>query len=695
MASPNLERIRNIGIIAHIDAGKTTTTERILFYTGKNYKMGEVHDGTATMDWMIQEQERGITITSAATTCTWNECTINIIDTPGHVDFTMEVERSLRVLDGAIGIFDAVSGVEPQSETVWAQADKFNVPRIAFANKMDRPGADFLNTVQEIRDKLDKTAAAVQFPIGIETEFKGVVDLLEMKAIYWNEFDQGVTHKMEEIPPQLNEQCAELRNILVEKLSDFDDELMNAFLNGEMVSSAILQKVMRKAVIGGRFVPVLCGSAFKNKGVQPLLDAVCRYLPSPIDRGAIVGVNAKDESKEESRKPDPAELFSALAFKIATDPFVGSITYLRIYSGELKVGQTILNSVKKKRERVSKILRMHANKRTEVASATAGDIVAVCGLKETTTGETLCVEHKPLIYELMDFPVAVISVAIEPKTSADEKKLQESLRLLSIEDPTFSYKENKETGQLLIYGMGELHLDIIVDRLNREFNIGINVGKPQVSYRESITGSGEFAFTFNKEIAGKAQFAQCTIAVEPLHYPTGVLFESKLSKSKLPQEYQKVVEKSIHDSVPAGVLASFPFINIKATLLDAKFDESLSSEVAFTIAAATAFKEACQKAQVVLMEPIMDLEVVTPAAYTGDVISDVNAKRGNIVSMGIKQNKDQIDARVPLSEMFGYSTTLRSKTQGLANFTMSFLEYQEMPATLAKTVLEKRGIFIT
>lgn len=694
MSSSPIENIRNIGIMAHIDAGKTTCTERILYYTGKSHKMGEVHDGAAVMDWMIQEQERGITITSAATTCKWQDHEINIIDTPGHVDFTIEVERALRVLDGAIGVFDAVSGVEPQSETVWAQADKYNIPRIAFVNKMDRVGADFNNTIEEIKSKLNKRPLALQLPIGSEEDFKGVVDLIRMKAIYWNEGDQGLTYTEEEIPKDYVDECQFARERMLEELSDFDDDLAEKYLEGEEITDDYLNSIVREAIIKEGLVAVLCGSALKNKGIQPLLDAVVRYLPSPLDRGAIHCVSAKDISKEDNRRPEIKELFSALVFKIATDPFVGSISYIRIYSGEVKVGQNVYNPLSKKRERIAKILRMHANKREEVGTASVGDIVAISGLKHTKTGMTLCAEHRPVIFDLMEFPETVISIAIEPKTTADEKKLMGVLEQLSLEDPSSNFKYNRETGQLLIFGMGELHLEVLVDRIRRDFNVAVNVGRPQVSYRESISTTAEASATFHKDVGGKMQFGNCTLRVGPCDSEHGVIFESDIKKNHLPQEIIDAIGKSVVDAGLGGALAGYPFINIKATLVDAKYDELEANEVAYAIAASNAFKEACLKAKVVMYEPIMALEVVTPVDYTSDVIADINIKRGKVVFIGPKQNKEQIDAEVPLVEMFGYSTDLRSRTQGRANFTMSVLRYDEVPMNLAKTFLEKRGIYI-
>jgi len=694
MSDGDIALIRNIGIMAHIDAGKTTTTERILYYTGKSHKIGEVHDGAATMDWMVQEQERGITITSAATTCHWGKNNINIIDTPGHVDFTIEVERALRVLDGAVGVFCAVSGVEPQSETVWMQADRYSVPRIAFVNKMDRVGADFHNVVTEIKEKLGKTAAALQIPIGAEDEFAGMIDLIKQRAIYWKGDDLGASFEETDIPADLVEDAAVYREELIETLCDFDDDLAEAYLGGEEISQDKIHEIIRKAVIEDGFIPVLGGSAFKNKGVQPLLDAVVAYLPSPIDRGEIKGHSAKDTEKEDIRKPDAADLFSGLAFKIASDPFVGSITYVRIYSGTLKSGATVLNPLKNKKERVTKILQMHANKRTELQEAKAGDIVALSGLKETTTGETLCDNHKPIVYDLMEFPETVISVAIEPKTTADEKKLMETLEQLKKEDPSFTYRHNKETGQLLIFGMGELHLEIIADRLQREFKVGVRVGKPQVSYRESIIGEAVAENSFRKEQGEKFQFGHAKIKVEPADFQAGVDFATDVVKRDLPQEFIDSIEQSIKNTSVGGALAGYPFINIKATLVEAQYNEMESNDVAYAIAASNAFREACQNAKVQMMEPIMALEIVTPNEYTGDIISDINMKRGKVTNMEAKQTKEIVNAEVPLSELFGYSTDIRSKSQGRASFTMVFLKYEVIPHELAKALLEKRGIFI-
>lgn len=690
----DINKLRNIGIMAHIDAGKTTTTERILYYTGKNYKIGEVHEGTATMDWMVQEQERGITITSAATTCEWNKYRINIIDTPGHVDFTVEVERSLRVLDGAVGVFCAVGGVEPQSETVWGQADKYKVPRIAFVNKMDRIGADYFNVLEEIKNKLGKTVAPLQIPIGAEDEFKGVIDLIKQKAIVWQDEDLGAKFEEEDIPADLSDDAEMYREELISVIADFDDELAEKYLSGEELSQEEIIKAVRTATIEHGVIPTLCGTAFKNKGVQTLLDAVVNYLPSPLDIGEAKGFDVKKKDQEVSRKPDVSEPFSGLAFKIASDPFVGRLTFLRVYSGELKVGQSVLNPLNGKKERINKILLMHANKREEIPTAVAGDIVALSGLKYTTTSETLCAANKPIIYDLMEFPETVISIAIEPKTSADEKKLNDVLELLKVEDPSFKFMNNKETGQLLIYGMGELHLEIIADRLEREFKVGVNIGSPQVAYREGINGSGKGENTYDRELNGKVQFGHCVLSVEPIDPAEEIQFEVGFKNREIPKEIFESVERGVRDAAPGGALAGYALIGVKVTLEDLKYDPENSSDVAYAIAASMAFKEACQKAGLSLLEPIMDLEVITPTEFSGDVISDVNAKRGKILGMDPKSDKEVVKAEVPLSEMFGYSTSLRSKTQGRANFSMTFKKYESMAPDLMKSTLEKRGIFI-
>ncbi len=692
MSSDKIHKIRNIGIMAHIDAGKTTSTERILYYTGKSYKIGEVHDGAATMDWMIQEQERGITITSAATTCYWKNFSINIIDTPGHVDFTIEVERSLRVLDGAVGVFCAVGGVEPQSETVWRQADTYDVPRIAFVNKMDRMGADFLNVVKEIKEKLVKKTCVLTYPIGSEAEFEGIVDLLTLKALYFSDYDQGATIEERDIPKEMLSDCEVAREEILEILADYDDQLAEDYLEGKDISIDRIKEVIRKATIKDSLIPVLCGSAFKNKGVQPLLDAIIEYLPSPIDIGEIVGVDAKKRDKKITRKPDYKEPFSSLAFKISSDPFVGSLTYIRIYSGSLKVGQTLFNPLQKKRERIGKILQMHANKRTELAEAFAGDIVAISGLKFATTGETLCLEHKPIIYDLMEFPDTVISIAIEAKTVSDQNKLIDVLEQLKREDPSFDYKNNTETGQLLIYGMGELHLEIITDRLYRDFKVAVNLGKPQVSYRETIVECGTVQKTYNQEFGGKSQYGNCTISTSPCDNQSGVIFESKLTKRDIPQEFIDAIEKGVLDTAPGGGLAGYAFINVKVILEKAKFDEVESTRLSYTIAASMAFKEACQQSQIVLMEPVMLVEAVTPSEYAGEIIADLNSRRGKIVEVAPKNNRDVIKAEVPLAEMFGYSTDLRSKSQGRASFSMVFRRYEEMTEDLTRSVLKSKGI---
>lgn len=690
----DINSIRNIGIMAHIDAGKTTTTERILYYTGKNYKIGEVHEGTATMDWMIQEQERGITITSAATTCEWLKHRINIIDTPGHVDFTVEVERSLRVLDGAVGVFCAVGGVEPQSETVWGQADKYKVPRIAFINKMDRVGADYFSVLEEIKTKLGKKIAPIQIPIGSEDTFKGIIDLVKMKAITWSDDELGAKYIEEEIPSELSDDAEMYREEMISVIADYDDELADKYLSGESLTQDEIKKAIRKATVYHGVVPTLCGTAFKNKGVQTLLDAVVNYLPSPLDIGETKGFDVKKREEVISRKPSADEPFSGLAFKIASDPFVGRLTFFRVYSGEIKVGETVLNPMSNKKERINKILLMHANKREEIQTAVAGDIVAFTGLKYTTTSETLCAIHKPIIYDLMDFPETVISIAIEPKTSADEKKLDEVLELLKVEDPSFKYMNNKETGQLLIYGMGELHLEIIADRLEREFKVGVNIGSPQVAYREGINSTAKAENTYNRELNGKAQYGHCEIEVSQINPADEIVFEIGFKNREIPQEIFSAVERGIRDAAPGGALAGYALIGIKATVKNIKYDPENSSEVAYTIAASMAFKDACTKASLSLLEPIMELEVITPAEFSGEVISDINAKRGKILGMDPKQDKEVVKAEVPLSSMFGYSTTLRSRTQGRANFSMSFKKYEPMTHELMKSTLEKRGIFI-
>lgn len=692
MSSQPLSNIRNIGIMAHIDAGKTTTTERILFYTGKSHKIGEVHDGAATMDWMVQEQERGITITSAATSCVWKSGIINIIDTPGHVDFTIEVERALRVLDGAVGVFDAVGGVEPQSETVWAQADKYHVPRIAFVNKMDRVGADFEGCIEEINSKLGKRAVAVQLPIGSAETFEGVVDLVEMVQLKFLESDQGSTVISEEISEDLRDEALLRREELVESLADFDDNFAEKYLEGEDLSSSDIYNAIREAVIKHEFVPVLCGSAFKNKGVQPLLDAVVNFLPSPIDRGEISGFDKKENKV--TRKPSVEDGFSGLIFKIASDPFVGSLSYVRIYSGKLAVGQMIYNPLKKQKERVTKILRMHANKRVEEKEALAGDIVALVGIKSVTTGDTICGAGDHIVYDLMDFPETVISIAIEAKTTKDEDKLLSTLDQLKREDPSFNFHHNKETGQLLIYGMGELHLEIISDRLRREFKVDVNVGKPQVSYREGISSLGNGSHTFEREVGGKKQYGSCAIQVKPNPENSGISFDNQFKSREFPKEFVKFIESGVRDTAPGGIIAGYPLIGIDVSLIEADYRENESVDVAYSISASMAFKQACQEAKVVLLEPFMSLEVITPSDYTGDIISDLNSRRAKIQAMEQDKGKEVVKASVPLSEMFGYSTDLRSRSQGRASFSMVFSEYVATSEKLMKTILESKGIFL-
>ena len=688
----NLETLRNIGIMAHIDAGKTTTTERILYYTGRTHKIGEVHDGNATMDWMVQEQERGITITSAATACSWNGHQINIIDTPGHVDFTIEVERSLRVLDGAVGIFCAVGGVEPQSETVHNQADRYRIPRIAFVNKMDRTGADFHHVVSEIVARLDKKVCPVQIPIGSEGDFMGVVDLIEMVALVWSQEGLGEKFSQEAIPGDLQEAAENSREEMIAMLADYDEQLAEDYLEGRELSAKKIRSVLRKACLDHQVVPVLCGSAFKNKGVQPLLNAIAHFLPSPLDRGDIAGMDVKTRKSTLYRKPVEDAPFSAIAFKVSSDPFVGTLTYIRIYSGMIKVGAMVYNSLKKKRERVQKILKMHANKRVELKAASAGDIVALVGLRETITGETLCLEQKQIIFDLMEFPKAVISVAIEAKTAGDQDKLQKTLVQLKREDPSFHFHHNAETGQLLISGMGELHLEIIVDRLQREFHLGVNLGKPQVSYRETITRKAQVAREYVRQVGEKVQRGHAVIQVSPGECEQGVIFRSLVSKRNLPQGIQQAIEKGVLETALGGILAGYPAINMEATLLEADYQEEDAHEVAYTIAAGQAFYDACLKAAPIMMGPVMNLEVVTPVEYTGDILGDLNSRQGKISDMGPRATKEFIKCEVPLVNMFGYATDLRSKSQGRAHFTMSFKYYGALTVAETKELLQARGI---
>ena len=690
----DLRKVRNIGIMAHIDAGKTTTTERILFYTGINYKIGEVHEGAATMDWMEQEQERGITITSAATTCEWKNHTINIIDTPGHVDFTVEVERSLRVLDGAVTVFDGVAGVEPQSETVWRQADKYSVPRICFVNKLDRTGANFDRCVEMIGSRLGATALVLQVPIGAEADFIGVVDLISMKALTWRgETQKGEDYVVEEIPADLKAKCDAARHALVETLAENDDAIMEKYLGGEELSEEEIIAAIRRATLSYKLTPVLTGSAFKNKGVQPMLDAVTRYLPSPLDIDAIKGTKMGDKSVEIARKPDAAEPFSALAFKIMSDPHLGKLTFVRIYSGVLEAGTGILNSTKDRKERIGKIYRMHANKREEIPQASAGDIIAVMGLKDTTTGDTLCDPEKPVILESMDFPDPVIHVAIEPKTKGDQEKLGVAIQRLAEEDPTFHVRTDEETAQTIIGGMGELHLEILVDRMKREFKVEANVGKPQVAYRETLRKPVDrYDYTHKKQTGGSGQFAKIQIALEPL--PVGAVeggyeFVNKVTGGRIPREYIPSVDDGCQEAMASGPLAGYPLTDVRVTLLDGAYHDVDSSELAFKIAGIAAFKEAAKLAGPVLLEPMMSVEVTTPEDFMGDVIGDLNSRRGQIQAMDERAGARIVKALVPLSEMFGYVGDLRSRTQGRASYSMQFDSYAEVPAAVSKEIIAK------
>ncbi|NLZ43510.1 MAG: elongation factor G [Clostridia bacterium] len=682
-----LDRIRNIGIMAHIDAGKTTTTERILFYTGKVHRMGEVHEGSATMDWMVQEQERGITITSAATTCHWRDHHINIIDTPGHVDFTIEVERSLRVLDGAVAVFCSVGGVEPQSETVWRQADHYRVPRIAFINKMDRTGADFYRVIQTIRDKLGALAVPVQLPIGAEENFRGIIDLVEERAIYYLD-DLGAKQVVEEIPAEMREEAAAARDKLLETLAEFDEGLLEKYLSGAAISPDEIRKVLRAATVAVKITPVLCGSAFKNKGVQLLLDAVVDYLPSPLDLPPVRGFDPETGS-EILRKPVNEEPFSALAFKVMTDPYVGKLVFIRIYSGELTAGSYIFNSSKKRKERIGRILRMHANHREEMKAVQAGEIVAVVGLKDTATGDTLCNEEDPLVLEAIEFPEPVISIAVEPKTKADEDRLSASLVKLAEEDPTFRVTNDPETGQTIISGMGELHLEVIIDRLLREFKVEANVGKPQVSYRETITKPVKVEGKFIRQTGGRGQYGHVWLELEPQERGAGFTFVNKITGGVVPREYIPAVEAGVKEAMLNGVLAGYPVIDVKATLYDGSYHEVDSSEMAFKIAASIAFKDGCRKAGSILLEPIMRIELVIPEEYLGDVLGDFNGRRGRVESMEPRAQAQIVHGTVPLREMFGYATTLRSLSQGRATYTMSFSHYSEVPANLAREIINK------
>lgn len=689
MSAISLENTRNIGIMAHIDAGKTTTTERILYYTGVTYKIGEVHEGTAVMDWMVQEQERGITITSAATTCSWRDTRINIIDTPGHVDFTIEVERSLRVLDGAVAAFDSVAGVEPQSETVWRQADKYNVPRIAFMNKMDRMGADFFMGVTTMIDRLGANPVAVQIPIGSEDNFRGPIDLVTMKALFYDDETLGAKFVEGDIPEEYMAQAKQYREKMLEQLSDVDETVMEKFLGGEEISSEEIRVALRKGTISMKITPVLCGSAFKNKGVQQLLDAIVDYLPSPLDVPPMMGKDPDKKDTDILRKPDAKEPFSALAFKVMTDPFVGQLTFIRVYSGVMSAGSYIYNSTKGTKERVGRLLQMHANKREDIKEVSAGDIAAAVGLKSTLTGDTLCDEKQPIILEAMEFPDPVISVAIEPKTKVDQEKLGQSLGKLMQEDPSFRVTTNEETGQTLIAGMGELHLEIIVDRLLREFKVGANVGKPQVAYRETIKTTAKAEGKFVRQSGGRGQYGHVYIELGPSEPGQGYVFETKVVGGTVPREYWSAVDKGIKEATENGILAGYPVVDVKAVLYDGSYHEVDSSEMAFKIAGSMAFKEAAKKAKPAIMEPIMNVEVVTPEDYMGDVIGDLNSRRGKIQNMEKRGKAQVIKSQVPLSEMFGYATDLRSKTQGRATYTMQFAVYEEVPKGIADGIIAK------
>ncbi len=684
----SLEKTRNIGIMAHIDAGKTTFTERILYYTGVSHKIGEVHDGEATMDWMEQEKERGITITSAATTCFWNDNRINIIDTPGHVDFTVEVERSLRVLDSAVGVFCAVGGVQPQSETVWRQANKYSVPRIVFVNKMDRVGADFYSVLKQTKEKLGANTVPIQIPIGAEDNFKGIIDLVEMKAVIFNEKKELINYTIEDIPDEYKDKAIEYRHILMEAICDFDDNVMESFLEGKDIPVKKIKEVIRKGVVQVKLFPMLCGASLKNKGIQKALDCIIDYMPSPIDIQSVKGIKP-DDGEVIERKCSDNEPFSALAFKIMSDPFVGKLTYFRVYSGKLKTGSYIFNSTKDKKERIGRLLQMHANKRAEIDEVGSGDIGAAIGLKFTSTGDTLCEEDKPIILESMVFPEPVISIAIEPKSKADGDKLSTALHKFSEEDPTFKVHVDIETGQTIISGMGELHLEIIVDRIFREFKIEANVGNPQVAYRETIASSADVNYKYAKQSGGHGQYGHVMIKFEPVSRGTGFIFENKIVGGKIPKEYIPAVEKGLKEALNNGVLAGYPVVDFKAILYDGSFHDVDSSEMAFKICAMQAFKEGMNKAKSILLEPIMDVEIVTPEDYMGDIMGNVNAKRGRIESLEDKASYKIIKAKIPLASMFGYSTSLRSMSQGRANYTMQFDNYEEAPKSITEEIIKK------
>ena len=685
----DLNNYRNIGIMAHIDAGKTTTTERILYYTGKSYKIGEVHDGAATMDWMEQEQERGITITSAATTCFWNGNRINIIDTPGHVDFTIEVERSLRVLDGAVTVFDSVAGVEPQSETVWRQADKYKVPRFCFVNKMDRVGADFYRCIDMMVDRLGAKPLALHLPVGSGEDFKGLIDLIKMKQIEWKDETLGAEFSYIDIDADMKEKAEEYYNNMVETVVEQDDAILEKYLSGESISEDELKKCIRKGTINHAFVPVLCGSAFKNKGVQPLLDAIIDYLPSPLDIGEVQGVDVNDVEKPLVRKSDDKEPFSGLAFKIMTDPFVGSLSFIRIYSGVIKAGDTLYNPVKRVKERVGRMLLMHSNHREDIKEAKAGDIIALAGLKKTTTGETLCAQDSQIILERMEFPDPVIEVAVEPKSTADQEKMGMALGRLASEDPSLRVASDEESGQTILKGMGELHLEIIIDRMQREFKVEANIGNPQVAYRETITKSHEVVYTHKKQTGGAGQFAKVKILFEPSEAGEGFVFDSKIVGGNVPKEYIPGVAKGLEQSCLSGVLAGYPVVDLKATLLDGAYHDVDSSVLAFEIASKAAFKEGMTSAGAVLLEPVMKVEVITPEDYMGDIIGDLNSRRGQVSGMEPRGNAQIISAQVPLATMFGYVNLLRSISQGRAQYTMQFAHYEQVPRQVAEEIQSK------
>ncbi|MBV8829776.1 MAG: elongation factor G [Acidobacteriaceae bacterium] len=683
-----LEKMRNIGIMAHIDAGKTTTTERILYYTGRTHKIGEVHEGTATMDWMAQEQERGITITSAATTCQWNDITINIIDTPGHVDFTAEVERSLRVLDGACAVFDAVAGVQPQTETVWRQADKYGVPRICFINKMDRVGADFFHSVQTIVDRLSARPVPIQLPVGSEDHFKGVIDLVKMKARIWRDETLGAKYDDVDIPADLVEQVKEYRDKLIEAVAETEDVLMEKYIEGQPITEQELVAGIRKATIAQKIFPVICGSSFKNKGVQNLLDAVCAYLPSPVDIPPVKGHAVDNPEVTMERKASDSEPFSALVFKIMTDPFVGQLCFIRVYSGKLNAGESIYNVSKGKRERIGRLVKMHANKREEISEVLAGDICAAVGLKQVVTGDTICDEEHPILLESIDFPAPVIQLAIEPKTKADQEKLGIAINKLAAEDPTLHVSTDPETGQTILSGMGELHLEIIVDRMQREFNVGANVGKPQVAYRETIRQRAEYDYTHKKQTGGSGQYARVKLRVEP-DPEKDFEFANAVTGGNIPKEFIPAIEKGVAEALEGGILAGYPLNNIKVTVFDGAYHEVDSSEMAFKICASICFKEAASKAKPVLLEPVMRVEVTVPEEYMGSVNGDLISRRGRLEGTEIAGGTHIIKAMVPLSEMFGYATELRSRTQGRGSFTMHFGQYEEVPRNLAEEIINR------